>query len=76
MNTSELRAALTELQGKRTATFIFHGVSEPHTTLAVRNAMLVPEEDDHQVKLTDGQSIFIINADRVAYVRLGTDMSQ
>jgi hypothetical protein len=33
--------------------------------------MLVPEEADGLIKLTDGQSIFIIDADRVAYIRLG-----
>lgn len=71
MNQDQLRSALAELKGQRTATFTFHGVSEPHTTLAVRNAMLVPDEPDHLIKLTDGQSIFILDAERVASIRIG-----
>jgi len=71
MNQDQLRSALAELKGQRTATFTFHGVAEPHTTLAVRNAMLVPDEPDHLIKLTDGQSIFILDADRVACIRIG-----
>jgi len=71
MTPDQLRQALTELQGKRTATFIFQDVPEPSTTLTVHNAMLVPDEPDHLVKLTDGQSIFIIEAEKVAYIRLG-----
>lgn len=71
MSPDALRKALVELKGQRTATFIFHGVSEPNAQLAVRNAMLVPDEPDHQVKLTDGQSIFILDAERVAYIRIG-----
>ena len=60
MTPDQLRQALTELQGKRTATFVFQDVPEPSTTLTVSNAMLVPDEPDHLVKLTDGQSIYII----------------
>lgn len=71
MNADQLRQALAELKGQRTATFVFHGVPEPNTQLAVQNAMLVPDEPDHLIKLTDGQSIFIIDADRVAYIRIG-----
>ncbi|MCL4220326.1 MAG: hypothetical protein KJZ65_03040 [Phycisphaerales bacterium] len=71
MNSDQLRKALAELKGQRTATFVFHGVPEPNTSLAVRNAMLVPDEPDHLIKLTDGQSIFILDAERVAYIRIG-----
>ncbi|MEM7755000.1 MAG: hypothetical protein AAF297_05125 [Planctomycetota bacterium] len=70
MTPDQLRQALTELQGKRNATFVFQDVPEPSTTLTVTNAMLVPDEPDHLIKLTDGQSIFIIEAD-IAYIRLG-----
>ncbi|MAY73643.1 MAG: hypothetical protein CMJ31_02770 [Phycisphaerae bacterium] len=73
MTPETLRKALEELKGQRTATFVFDNVYEPHTTLTIRNAMLVPDEPDHLLKLTDGQSIFIIDADRVAYVRIGTE---
>ncbi|MFG0327224.1 MAG: hypothetical protein ACF8SC_08190 [Phycisphaerales bacterium JB037] len=70
MTPEALRQALAELKGSRTATFAFEGPREP--TLTVHNAMLVPDEPDHLVKLTDGQSIFIIDAERVAWVRIGT----
>ncbi|USN99239.1 MAG: hypothetical protein H6810_00740 [Phycisphaeraceae bacterium] len=71
MTPQELRTALAELKGQRTATFVFQHVLGEHNTLAVTNAMLVPEEADGLIKLTDGQSIFIIDADRVAYIRVG-----
>jgi hypothetical protein len=71
MTPQELRQALAELKGQRTATFVFqHVLGEPNT-LAVRNAMLVPEEADGLIKLTDGQSIFVIDAERIAYIRIG-----
>lgn len=73
MRAETLRQALGELKGTRTATFVLDGVAEPHTVLTVRSAMLVPEEADHLVKLTDGQSIFILDAERVVLVRIGTD---
>ncbi len=71
MNADQLRKALTELKGQRTATFAFQGIPEPHAHLSVPNAMLVPDEPDHLIKLTDGQSIFIVDAERVAYIRIG-----
>ena len=73
MTPDQLRQALTELKGQRSATLVFDSVTEPHTTLTVRNAMLVPDEPDHLIKLTDGQSIYIIDAPRVAYVRIGNE---
>lgn len=30
--------------------------------------MLIPDEPDHLLKLTDGKSVYILDADRVAYV--------
>ncbi len=72
MTPQELRQALSELKGQRTATFVFQHMQGEHHTLVIANAMLVPEEADGLIKLTDGQSIYIIDADRVAYIRLGT----
>ena len=66
MNADQLRKALTELKGERSATFIIDGHE-----LTVNTAMLVPDEPDHLVKVTDGQSIYIIEAQRVAWVRIG-----
>lgn len=71
MTSPELRKALEELKGQRTATFVFQHILGETNTLSVANAMLVPEEADGLIKLTDGQSIYIIDADRVAYIRLG-----
>jgi hypothetical protein len=76
MNTDQLRKALGELHGDRDAQLAFAGV---HGTpaqgfvehLKVRNAMLIPDEADHLLKLTDGKSIFIIDAERVAWIRIG-----
>jgi len=70
MNPADLRQALKELKGQRSATFILADVPGDHAIVTVQNAMLVPEEADKQVKLTDGQSIYIIDAERVAAIRL------
>ncbi len=66
MNADQLRQALTELNGERAATFCIES-----TELTVQRAMLVPEENDRLVKVTDGQSIYIIESERVAWVRIG-----
>ncbi len=76
MTTDQLRQALKELHGDREAQFAFtevygipnHGVI---AHLSVRNAMLVPDEADHLVKVTDGKAIYIIDAERVAWIRIG-----
>ena len=41
--------------------------------LKINAALLVPDEDDHLVKLTDGRSEYVIDADRVAWVRLSAE---
>lgn len=71
MTPDQLRQALTELSGDRAACFSF-GSAE--ATLIVHSAMLVPDEPDHLIKLTDGASIYIIDAERVAWVRIGSDV--
>lgn len=71
MTHDQLRQALAELNGERSATFAIAGASEGGGHLTVANAMLVPDEPDHLIKVTDGQSIFIIDAERVAWVRIG-----
>jgi len=68
MNPDQLRTALRELNGERIATFALAGAAEP---IVVHNAMLIPDEPDHLVKVTDGKSVFIIDAQRVAWVRIG-----
>lgn len=71
MTIEALREALRELTGGRDATFAFSGVGDQAGLLHVANAMLIPEEDDRMLKVTDGQSIAIIDAERVVWVRIG-----
>lgn len=72
MKTEQIRQALGELNGERDVTFAFTEGTDPVT---VHRAMLVPVEEDALVKLTDGQSIFILDAERVAWVRIGLNGS-
>lgn len=71
MKPEQLRQALSELSGKRDATFAFALNESESSCLTIRGAMLVPDEPDHLVKVTDGQSIYIIDAERVCWVRIG-----
>ena len=74
MTTDQLRQALRELNGERDLGIVFAEVQSPATgvsTLEVKHAMLIPDEEDHLVKVTDGKSVFIIDADRVAWIRIG-----
>lgn len=68
MTPDQLRQALKELKGDRVAVFAIIGMAE-HVT--VHNAMLIPDEPDHLIKVTDGASIFVIDAERVAWIRIG-----
>ena len=68
MTTDQLRKALSELNAKRDAAFYFNRAE----MCLIPNAMLLPDEADHLVKLTDGKHIYIIDAERVAWVRIGT----
>lgn len=71
MTSDQLRQALRELTGERDATFALVGMPEALAYLTVNNAMLVPDEPDHLIKLTDGHSIVILDAERIAWVRIG-----
>lgn len=44
---------------------------ESASILTIKSAMLIPEETDKLVKVTDGKSVYIIEADRIAYIRIG-----
>jgi hypothetical protein len=70
MTSDQLRQALRELNGDRDATFAVDHMPENLAYLTVHNAMLVPDEPDHLIKVTDGQSIYIIDAEHVAWVRI------
>ncbi|MEZ6165603.1 MAG: hypothetical protein R3B67_14360 [Phycisphaerales bacterium] len=71
MNQDQLRQALKELNGERDANFALAGMHESASVLTIPKAMLIPEETDKLVKVTDGKSVFIIEAERIAYIRIG-----
>ena len=71
MTPDQLRTALRELNGERDATFCFSGMPSHESTLGVTKAFLLPDEADHLVKVTDGESIYIIDAERVVWIRIG-----
>jgi hypothetical protein len=74
MTTDQLRQALRELNGERDLGIAFAEVHAPVpgvSTLEIKKAMLIPDEADHLVKVTDGKSVFIIDAERVAWIRIG-----
>jgi hypothetical protein len=70
MNHEQLRIALRELNGERDMTIAFHGLPEHESHLTVHHAMLIPDEPDHLVKVTDGKSIYMVDAERVTWVRI------
>lgn len=76
MTSDQLRQALLECHGDRDAEFAFvevYGIPQ-HGRLAhltVKNAMLIPSEADGLVKLTDGKRVFIIVAEKVAWISIG-----
>jgi hypothetical protein len=67
MTTDELRLALRELNGKRDAILYFEHAEK----CIVTNAMLLPEETDHLVKLTDGKHVYIVDARAVQWIKIG-----
>ena len=67
MNADQLRQALAELNGERDALFQFDGAHECKVT----GAILIPDEPDHLVKVSDGKHVYIIDAPRVAWIRIG-----
>jgi hypothetical protein len=70
VTTEQLRTALKELNGERDATFAFTGLADHAAQLTVHGAMLIPDEPDHLVKVTDGRSVYILEAERVTWIRI------
>ena len=62
----QLRKAFSDLNG-RDLRIEFEGAE----TLVVRNAMLIPEEQDDLLKVTDGSHEYIIECERVAWIEIG-----
>ncbi len=74
MNADQLRGALRELHGDRDLTVVFHAsehVVTPYNPITVKKAMLIPHEQDGLVKVTDGKAIYILNAESVAWIKIG-----
>ncbi len=71
MTARELRQALGELDGTRDLTVHFSQTSPESATLLVIRAMLVPEEEDHLVKVTDGHAVYLLDAERVVWLKIG-----
>ncbi len=67
MTNDELRQALGELNSERDAAFVFCDAP----SCVVQNAILIPAEDDGLVKVSDGKHVYIIDATRVAWVKIG-----
>ncbi len=67
MTREQLRQALAELNGERNACFYFERAEH----CLVQNAMLIPHEEDDLVKVSDGKHVYIIDAERVAWIRIG-----
>ena len=67
MTQDQLRQALKELKGSRDAV-LFFGQAEK---CVVASAMLIPDEPDHLVKVTDGKHVYIIDAEQVTWIKIG-----
>jgi hypothetical protein len=67
MTPDQLRTALGELNGQRQVRIHFeHG-----DTCLVQGALLVPVEADTLVKLTDGSRVYLLDAERIAWIEIG-----
>ena len=74
MTPSQMRQALAELNGERDLVVAFADVPSPVPGLAnieVKKAMLIPDEADHLIKVTDGKAVYVIDAERVVWMRIG-----
>ncbi len=67
MDSATLRLAFRELNGQRDLRIEFDHAS----SCIVKRAMLIPEALDHLVKVTDGSHVYIVDAERVAWVEIG-----
>jgi hypothetical protein len=73
MTHDDLRHALADMKGQRDALIAFAGIDGAASLLTISNAILIPDEGDHLIKLTDGRSEYIIDPERVAWLRIGAE---
>ncbi|MBX3386684.1 MAG: hypothetical protein KF768_08950 [Phycisphaeraceae bacterium] len=67
MTIDQLRQALKELNGQRDAVIYFTHAEK----CIVTNAMLLPDEPDHLIKLTDGKHVYILESSQVTWIKIG-----
>ncbi len=67
MQSDQLRKACRELNGLRDLRIEFSQAP----ACIVKKALLIPEEADGLVKVTDGSHVYIVDAERVAWIEIG-----
>jgi hypothetical protein len=67
MNDDQVRTALNDLNGMRDVCMRFEAADH----CLVRTALLVPVEDDGLIKLTDGTTEYVVDADRITWIEIG-----
>ena len=67
MTSEKLRLAFGELNGQRDLRVEFDHASN----FIVKRALLIPLEPAGLVKVTDGSHVYIVDAERVAWVEIG-----
>ena len=70
MTSDQLRKVLGELDGQRDLRIVF----ERSRDCIISSALLIPEEEDSMIKVTDGTRVFIIDAHRVAWLAIGVNL--
>lgn len=72
MTSDQLRTALKELDGQRDMCVTFDHASP----CVISNALLIPEEEDSVVKVTDGTRVYMLDAHRVAWLVIGKGQNE
>lgn len=67
MEAPQLRKAFRELNGLRDIRIEFVDAA----ACIVKKALLIPEEADGLVKVTDGSHVYIVDSHRVAWIEIG-----
>ena len=71
MTSDQLRKALGELDGQRDLRITF---DHAHAC-TIRTALLIPEEADTLVKVTDGTRVYLLDSHRVAWIVIGKNLA-
>jgi hypothetical protein len=67
MTPDQLRAALKDLNGQRDVRVEY----EHADACVIQQALLVPVEQDKIVKLTDGSREYLLDAERITWIKIG-----